>query len=406
MAIIASSLTRRRAMTGATAALIVAPFVVRTGFAQSPAVNVGVIQPLSGANAQFGINCRDGIELVSDAINAAGGIRALGGAKINLIVTDATSNPATAPAVAKRLISQNQLTAVLGAFASSLTLAISEVTARADIPFLTMSFADEITGRGLESVFQIVAKASVIGRAQVNYSLAIAEATGRKIEKIAILYEDTAYGVAQSRGLRRAAKDANIEVVMDDSYPLGISDVTPLIDKLRASGAQAAFPLSYLNDSLFIVRAMRQQRISIPVIGGAAGYIIPDFQKGLGEFAEDVFSIAPTNYDLAPALTDSFRKRFGFFMVHEAIESAVTLDVLVQAMERAKSAKPKTVTEALSGARFESGWTKAMPGGAVQFDQAGLNTLSVPIMVQWRKQELVTVWPKDTAKASPVWHSQ
>ena len=190
------------------------------------------------------------------------------------------------------------------------------------------------------------------------------------------------------------------------SYPLGISDVTPLIDKLRASGAQAAFPLSYLNDSLFIVRAMRQQRISIPVIGGAAGYIIPDFQKGLGEFAEDVFSIAPTNYDLAPALTDSFRKRFGFFMVHEAIESAVTLDVLVQAMERAKSAKPKTVTEALSGARFESGWTKAMPGGAVQFDQAGLNTLSVPIMVQWRKQELVTVWPKDTAKASPVWHSQ
>ena len=406
MAIIASSLTRRRAMTGATAALIVAPFVVRTGFAQSPAVNVGVIQPLSGANAQFGINCRDGIELVSDAINAAGGIRALGGAKINLIVTDATSNPATAPAVAKRLISQNQLTAVLGAFASSLTLAISEVTARADIPFLTMSFADEITGRGLESVFQIVAKASVIGRAQVNYSLAIAEATGRKIEKIAILYEDTAYGVAQSRGLRRAAKDANIEVVMDDSYPLGISDVTPLIDKLRASGAQAAFPLSYLNDSLFIVRAMRQQRISIPVIGGAAGYIIPDFQKGLGEFAEDVFSIAPTNYDLAPALTNSFRKRFGFFMVHEAIESAVTLDVLVQAMERAKSAKPKTVTEALSGARFESGWTKAMPGGAVQFDQAGLDTLSVPIMVQWRKQELVTVWPKDTAKASPVWHSQ
>ena len=406
MATIASSLTRRRAMTGATAALIVAPFVVRTGFAQSPAVNVGVIQPLSGANAQFGINCRDGIELVADAINAAGGIRALGGAKINLIVTDATSNPATAPAVAKRLISQNQLTAVLGAFASSLTLAISEVTARADIPFLTMSFADEITGRGLESVFQIVAKASVIGRAQVNYSLAIAEATGRKIEKIAIMYEDTAYGVAQSRGLRRAAKDANIEVVMDDSYPLGISDVTPLIDKLRASGAQAAFPLSYLNDSLFIVRAMRQQRISIPVIGGAAGYIIPDFQKGLGEFAEDVFSIAPTNYDLAPALTDLFRKRFAFFMVHEAIESAVTLDVLVQAMERAKSAKPKTVTEALSGARFESGWTKAMPGGAVQFDQAGLNTLSVPIMVQWRKQELVTVWPKDTAKASPVWHSQ
>jgi branched-chain amino acid transport system substrate-binding protein len=323
-----------------------------------------------------------------------------------LVVSDSTSNPTIAPAVAQRLIAQNDLSAVLGAYVSSLTLAISEVTARADIPFLTMAFADEITGRGLESVFQVTAKASVVGRAQVNYTLAIAAAAGSKVEKIAIMYEDSAYGVAQSRGLRRSAKDGNIEVVMDQAYPLGINDVASLIDKLRASGAQAAFPISYLNDSLFIVRSMRQQHISIPVIGGAGGYIIPDFEKGLGEFAEDVFSISPTNYDLAPSLTDKFRKRFGFFMVHEAIESAVTLDVLAQAMERAKSANPKAVTEALHGGRFDGGWTKAMPGGAVQFDQSGLNTLLSPIMVQWRKKELVTVWPKDFAKASPVWHAR
>jgi branched-chain amino acid transport system substrate-binding protein len=392
-------------MSRATATVMAAPFLIRSGFAQGTVVNIGVILPLSGANAQFGINCRNGIEFVADLINAAGGIKALGGAKINLVVSDATSNPATAPTIARRLITQNELTAVIGAFASSLTLAISEVTARADIPFLTQSFADEITGRGLESIFQVPAKASVIGRAQVIYTLAIAEAAGSKIEKVAIMYEDTAYGVAQSRGLRRAAKDANVEVAMDEPYPLGITDATPLIDKLRASGAQAAFPLSYFNDSLFIVRTMREKRISVPVIGGAGGYMIPDFEKGLGEFAENVLSISPTNYDLAPALTDPFRKRFGYFMVHEAIESAVALDVLVQAIERAKSSNPKAVTEALRGARFDGGWTKAMPGGAIQFDQTGLNTLLVPIMVQWRKKDLVTVWPKDFAKASPAWQS-
>jgi branched-chain amino acid transport system substrate-binding protein len=300
---------------------------------------------------------------------------------------------------------QNELTAILGAFASSLTLVISEVTARADIPFLTQAFADEITGRGLDSVFKVTPTATVIGRAQVNYTLAIAEAAGSKIEKIAIMYEDTAYGVAQSRGLRRAAKDADIEVVMDEAYPLGITDANPLINKLRASGAQAVFPMSYLNDSLFIIRAMRQLHMTIPAIGGAAGYIIPDFEKGLGEFAEAVLSISPTNYDLAPALTDPFRKRFGYFMVHEAIEHAVTLDVVVQAIERAKSAKPKAVTKALHGGLFDGGWTKAMPGGAVQFDQTGLNTLAVPIMVQWRSKELVTVWPRDVARASPRWHA-
>ena len=274
-----STLTRRRAMAGGTAALIMAPFVIRHGFAQSSAVNIGVIQPLSGANAQFGINCRNGIEFVADAINAAGGIKALGGAKINLVVSDATSNPSTAATVAEQMITQNELTAVLGAFVSSLTLAVSEVTARADIPFLTESFADEITGRGLESVFKVTAKASVLGRAQVNYTVAITEAAGSKIEKIAIMYENSAYGVAQSRGLRRAAKDANIEVAMDEPYPLGITDATPLIDKLRASGAEAAFPLSYLNDSLFIIRTMRRRRITIPVIGGGPATSFPTSRR-------------------------------------------------------------------------------------------------------------------------------
>ena len=203
---IANALTRRRAMASGTAALV-APFVIRSGFAQRATVNIGVVQPLSGANAQFGIISLNGMEFVADEINAVGGIKALGGAKINLVVSDATSNPARASTAAQRMISENELTAMLGAFVSSLTLAISEVTARADIPMLTASFADEITGRGLESVFKVTATATVIGRAQVNYTLAIAETAGSKIEKIAIMYEDTAYGIAQSRGLRRAAKE-------------------------------------------------------------------------------------------------------------------------------------------------------------------------------------------------------
>ena len=79
------------------------------------------------------------------------------------------------------------------------------------------------------------------------------------------------------------------------------SQTTPLINKLRASGAQAVFPVSYLNDSLLIIRTMRQQKIDIPAIGGAAGYVIPDFEKGLGEFAQNVLSINTSNYDLAKA---------------------------------------------------------------------------------------------------------
>jgi branched-chain amino acid transport system substrate-binding protein len=395
----------RRTLLSGTAALLAAPFVLSSARAEAPAVNVGVIMPLSGANAQFGINARNGIELAADEINSAGGIAELGGAKINLIVADATSTPTTAGNVAQRLITQQDVTAVLGAFASSLTIAISEVTERRDIPLLTMSFADQITGRGYKNIFQVVAKASVIGKAQFDYVAAIAQAADSKIEKIAIMYEDTAYGTAQATGLRAGAKAANVEIVMDDAYPLGITDTTPLVNKLRGSGAQVVFPISYLNDSLLIIRSMRQQKLTIPAIGGAAGYVIPDFEKALGEYAENVLSINTSNYDLAPELTDRFRKRFGYFMVHEALEHAVTLEVLVQAIRKAKSSKAEDVAAALRGARFTGGWINGMTGGAVQFDQTGLNVLSVPLMVQWRGKDIVTVWPKDIAKSAPVWRS-
>jgi branched-chain amino acid transport system substrate-binding protein len=395
----------RRALLSGAATLVAAPYVIPAARAESPAINVGAILPLSGPNAQFGINSRNGIELAADEINQAGGIAELGGAKINLIVADATSTPTTAGNVAQRLITQQDITAVLGAFASSLTLAISEVTERRDIPLLTMSFADQITGRGYKNIFQVVAKASVIGRAQFDYTAAIAQAAGAKIDKVAIMYEDTAYGTAQANGLRAGAKAANVEIVMDDAYPLGITDTTPLVNKLRGSGAQAVFPVSYLNDSLLIIRTMRQQKLTIPAIGGAAGYVIPDFEKGLGEFAENVLSINTSNYDLAPQLTERFRKRFGYFMVHEALEHAVGLEVLVQAIKKAKSAKAEEVASAIRGGKFTGGWIAGMTGGAVQFDASGLNVLSVPLMVQWRGKDTVTVWPKDVAKSAPVWRT-
>ena len=394
--------SRRHVLVGGTAVLAM-PYLSRSARGQVSEVNVGVIVPLSGANAQFGVNSRNGIELAADQINAKGGIKSLGGAKINLIVADSTSTPTTAATVGQRLITQNNVVAILGAYASSLTLALSEATERRGIPLLTMSFSDQITGRGFKYVFQVISKASTIGAAQLEGTMEIAQGAGQKLDRIAIMYEDTAYGTSQAKGLRETAAKHNIEVVMDDAYPLGITDVTPLINKLRATNAQAVFPCSYLNDGLQIIRSMRQQNITLPVIGGAGGYVIPDFKKGLGEFAEGVLSVAPGNYDLAPELTNAFKERYGYFMVHEALEHAVCLEVLAQALEKAGKADPEAVREALSTTRFEGGWCDAMPGKAVDFDETGLNTLAKPLMVQWRGEDLVTVWPSDLAKAKAVW---
>lgn len=384
--------------------MLAAPFISRGALAQSQ-VNVGVILPLSGANAQFGINSRNGIQLVADEINAAGGIQSLGGAQINLVIADATSNPTQAATAAQRLISQNSVVAVLGAFASSLTLAISEVTERRGLPMMTTSFSDVITDRGFRNIFQIVPIGSRIGGATFDYTVALAKENGETLERIAIMYEDTAYGTSQAKGLRDTAQAAGIEVVMDEAYPLGITDVAPLINQLRASGAQVVFPVSYLNDSLLIVRTMRQQGVSIPAIGGAAGYIIPDFREGLGELADNVLSITPVNYDLAPDYTERFRERFGYFMVHEAQEHAACMGILGTCLEQTASTDPQAIRDAISAGTFDTGWATAMTGGFVRFDEKGRNTVAIPLMVQWQGGELVTVFPEEFAKGEVIWNA-
>lgn len=392
--------TRRQALKS-LGALSIASGLPSVAMAQPKAVNVGVILPLSGGNASFGISSRQGIELVADQINATGGLTGLGGAKINLVIADATSAPANAATVAQRMISQNDCCAILGAFASSSTLAIMEVTERRRVPLLTMAYSDQITGRGFKHVFQVTSKGSEIGKSQMNFAIELAGGTS-KVNKVAIMYEDTAFGTSTAGGLRAAAKAGNIEIVMDEAYPLGIADVTPLINKLRASKAQMVFPVSYLNDSLLIIRSLRQQNINIPIIGGSAGYVIPDFAKALGDYCDGVLSICSANYDLDTSMTDRYRKRYNSFMVHEALEHAVAMDVLAQSINVAKSANPEDITRTLRSMTFTEGWVKTMTNGQVRFDETGLNIHAEPVMVQWQNSELVTVWPKKYAKGKLI----
>ncbi|MBA4789949.1 MAG: ABC transporter substrate-binding protein [Rhizobiales bacterium] len=395
---------KRAALRGTALAALAASLLGSLGAAQAQApVKIGVVLPLSGPNAQFGINSRTGIEMAADAINAAGGIKSLGGAKIELVVADVPS-PNTAAAATQRLISQDQVVGVVGAFVSSITLAASEVTERAGVPMITHSFADQITSRGYKYIFQVSAKATTYGKAQFDYAVDLAKQAGAPSEKVAIFYEDTAYGTAQAKGLREAAKAAGITPAIDEAYPLGITDVAPLINKLRASKADIVFPVSYFNDALQIIRAMRQQQIEMPTVGGAAGYIIPDFKKGLGPYAEGVFSIAPANYDFIPELAAQYKAKHGSFMTHEVIMYGAALQHLAKAIDDSKSRDPEKIRDAVAALKIcGTGFAAGIPGGCTAFDATGLSSTAYPIFVQWRGDDLVTVYPKNAAKGPAIW---
>ena len=94
---------------------------------------------------------------------------------------------------------------------------MSEVTERRGIALLTMSFSDVLTERGYKHIFQVVSKGSVLGKAQYDYAASVV-AGGQGIKKIALLYEDTAYGTSQA-GTARRSQGRRADIVLDEAYP-------------------------------------------------------------------------------------------------------------------------------------------------------------------------------------------
>ncbi|MGC8660035.1 MAG: ABC transporter substrate-binding protein [Desulfomonilaceae bacterium] len=366
-------------------------------------VKVGLVVPLTGKLAPFGKSSQAACEIAADLINKAGGVKGLGGAKVVLLAVDSGSDPTSAGSAAQRLLSREKVSAVIGCFASSLSLAASEVTERNRVPFLTMSFTDKLTERGFKYIFQVVPKATVIGAAQITQAIDIGKRTGHPVKRVAILFEDTAYGGSQADGLDAKAKEAGIEVTLKEGYPSGITDVTSIIQKLRMVKADIVEPVSYFTDAVLIIRSMRQAGLTTPVFGGAAGYVIPEFSKTLGDLADGVFSVNTSNYDHYGEIGDIYRKKVGKFMPHEAFEHAVCLYAITAAMDDAKTLDPEKLGPALHKINLTTMPAAGLPGGGIKFDASGLNILAYPITAQWQKGEMVSVWPEGYAKGQPYW---
>ena len=260
-------------------------------------VKVGLVVPLTGKLAPFGQSSQAACEIATDFINRAGGVKGLGGAKVVLLPVDSGSDPTSAGSAAQRLLSREKVSAMIGCFASSLSLAASEVTERSRVPFLTMSFTDKLTERGFKYMFQVVPKATAIGAAQVTQAVDIGKKTGHPVKRVAILFEDTAYGSSQADGLDAKAKEMGLEVPLKEGYPSGITDVTSVVQKLRMAEADIVIPVSYFTDAVLIIRSMRQAGLTTPVFGGAAGYVIQEFREALGDLVEGILSINTSNYD-------------------------------------------------------------------------------------------------------------
>jgi branched-chain amino acid transport system substrate-binding protein len=366
-------------------------------------VNIGVLYPTSGSQARFGQMCVNAIKLAVDDINNAGGIKSLGGAKINPIYADIQSDPGVTRNQAERLMATGNLAAGTGCYVSTYTLVATEVAERYKIPFVTGSVADKITDRGFKFTFQVSPKASHFGELQMAFAGKIAGGGKRA----AIVYEDTDYGTATSKGFIDGAKKVGFEVVMVEPYTAKFTDATPLVNKIKAAKPDFLFPVSYITDALLIIRTMKQLNVNAGVFGGGAGYIIPDFYKEMGKDGDYVFSAASWNNDIncgeVPKIAEAYEKRYGEFLMEHAGEAYVMIWVIADALERAASSEPAKVRDAIVKTNLTKGPGSVMPGCHVEFDDRGWNKHVHPVILQWQKGQLRTVHPESDARVKPVW---
>jgi branched-chain amino acid transport system substrate-binding protein len=382
---------------GAIAAGAVSALPLR-GRAAEP-VNIGGLYPVTGSFAQIGQGCVNAAKLAVQMVNDAGGVKSLGGAKLNLIISDVQSDTTVTRTETDRLISGYKLSAIHGCFASALTLIASEVAERAKIPLLTGSSTDQLN-QGRHYTFTPFARASQFALAQLQMSKLVSDHP-----KVAVIFENTAFGTATSKGLREQAPGQGVEIVMFEPYSAGLTDASPLINKVRASGANMLFPVSYLNDLILIIRAIKQVGLDIAINGGSGGFVIPDFYRNVGSLAEGLLGVAHWNHDMnadSQRVNAAYQKQYGEFLFEYAGGLVAQTFMIADALERAGSTDPQKVRDAIAALDVSSGYAAMCPGGKVKFGPDGKNIYAHPLGVQWQHGDLATVFPKDEARAPLV----
>lgn len=408
-----SGIKRKTLLAAAVTAIAAAGVISLPVFSQVKEIKVAIIAPISGPWARPGQLIQMGAQMAVDEINAKGGIQSQGGAKLKLIVADAGDSAEKAKNAAQRLIAQEpDLVGGTGAWLSSFTLAVTEVTERAQIPWLTLSYADNITDRGFKYVFQTspIASSQSMGSIPVLKEIA-KNATGKELTSVGIIGDNTASPVFFLKPLREGGlTKMGLKTTMDETYTPPLSDATPLIQKVRNNRPEMLmFVSTTVSDLKLGLEKMNEFRLSkgaIPVIANGAHMGAPEVLKNVSaDLLEGViFIVANWNLKGHEAINENFKKRTNEpWITQDAITAYGDMWILKEALERAKVADKVKVAEEIRKMDLKDGPAGlAFPGG-VKFDDKGRRMNAPLVMVQWQKGVPVTIAPADRALGKVLW---
>ena len=397
-----------------TATAIVACSLCGLAAAQGKEVKVGLVAPLSGPYARPGMLMQKGAELAIAHINESGGIKALGGAKFKLVTADAGDSTEKAKNAAQRLVAEHpDMVGATGAFVSSFTLAVTEVTERAEVPFLTMSFGDQITARGFKYILQTSATASTQAKSSMGAVTTVAKAANAAPPKrVAILMDNNAAMVSFANGMKdgQGLEKLGLSLVLEEVYTPPLADATSSVQKLRTSKPDVLFMLSTsLSDAKLVLERMNEVGLGkgrLPIVASGSHMASPELLRSLGkELVEGMFVVV-ANWGAKgqEAIVSDFKKRTAEpWMPQDSISTYGDIWALKEAVEQAGSTDHRQVALALRNLKNRDGAARYYAGRTFQFDEAGRRAGATVVILQWQDGEPRIVYPLESAVSAARW---
>ncbi len=374
-------------------------------------LRIALVAPLSGRWARQGQLKKMGAEMAIEEINAQGGIRALGGARIVLREADAGDTVEKAVSAAQRVLGREKISAGIGAWLSSFTLGVTEVAERLQVPWFTLSYADSITERGFKYTFQTSPVGGLQAAQALDLFLSLAKSHRTEVRKAAIVGDNTAASVFFFKPLReKLLRDKGIDLVADEIWTPPLADATPVVQKIRSTRPDVMFfSATALPDSIQVLQKMKEFGVRLPIMGNGVWLLMPETVRAVGrELIEGVMSsVGAHPLKGQDALVDRFKKRTGEpFMVQDALMAYVHVWVIKEAAELAKSTDPRAIREAVTRLDLTSGpAAAALVPGRIRYDERGRRVGATTIIVQWQDGEPFTVAPAEFATRKPLWQA-
>ena len=401
-------MTMKKLMAGVVACAALA--LGQPALAQQKTVRIGAIYPLSGALASTGAEIKAAIELAVDIVNnphpelggiplaAGAGLPSLGGAKIEVVFGDSQGKPETGLADAQRLIDQDKVVALTGAYQSAVTKTASRVAEQAGIPFLNgESSSPDLTDRGYKWFFRTTPNDDTFVDNMMQFLNGVKKVPTKKI---AVVYENTDFGVNTYKAVEKFAKKYNRDIVANIAYAAGSASVTAEVQKLAAAKPDVAIFASYTSDAMLFVRTMRETKYAPPVLlANDAGFIDSRFVQEVGPQVQGVLTRDVWGNDLASAkpiiktINDMYKAKTGKDMNGNNARSMQGVLVLADAINRAGSTDPEAIRKALASTNLAEAQV-IMPWAGVKFDDKGQNDKGSGLILELKGAQYHTVWPE------------